>query len=163
MPARLNLPVSPGTALCRGSGALALLPAAVLPAAVLARDCAARDCACPQIHSPLHCATCCFKEPNLMRLPLLLHVVAYLLLMLLSAAICQHLLYQQLRSEAALQSNNLAAFLRYSIGRYQTLPARLAESQLLQQQLDSNPDQLSAYLAELQQSAAVADLYLLDT
>lgn len=98
-----------------------------------------------------------------MRLPLLLHVVAYLLLMLLSAAICQHLLYQQLRSEAALQSNNLAAFLRYSIGRYQTLPARLAESPLLQQQLDSNPSQLNAYLAELQQSAAVADLYLLDT
>lgn len=37
MPAQLNLPVSPGTALCRGNRALALLPAALLPAAVLAR------------------------------------------------------------------------------------------------------------------------------
>ncbi len=88
-------------------------------------------------------------------------MLLYLLLLLLTAAACQHWIYQDLRAQAISQSNNLAAFLRYSIGRHATLPAKLGQSPLLQQWLaQSDIAALNQYLAELQQSAGVADLYL---
>lgn len=85
-------------------------------------------------------------------------LLGYLLLMLFTASVCQHWLNQQLLEKASQQSSNLAAFLRYSIGRYATLPAQLANSPQLQQ--DSNT--LNPWLQQLQQSAQVADLYLMD-
>ena len=47
MPAQLNLPGCPGTALCRGNRALALLPAALLPATVLPAAVLARKYTAP--------------------------------------------------------------------------------------------------------------------
>lgn len=85
-------------------------------------------------------------------------LLSYLLLMLLTASVCQHWLNQQLLEKASQQSSNLAAFLRYSIGRYATLPAQLASSPQLRQ--DSST--LNPWLQQLQQSAQVADLYLMD-
>lgn len=82
----------------------------------------------------------------------------YLLLMLVTASVCQHWLNQQLLEKASQQSANLAAFLRYSIGRYASLPGQLAASPLLQQ----TPAALNPLLRQLQQSAQVADLYLMD-
>lgn len=97
----------------------------------------------------------------MLRMPRPALLLCYLLLLLLTAAACQHWIYQDLRAQAASQSNNLAAFLRYSIGRHATLPAKLSQSPLLQQWLvKSDIAALNQYLAELQQSAGVADLYL---
>ncbi|ALZ75774.1 ATP-binding protein [Rheinheimera sp. F8] len=91
-------------------------------------------------------------------------LLCYLLLLLLTAAACQHWIYQDLRAQAVSQSHNLAAFLRHSIGRHANLPAQLGQSPLLQQWLaQQDIPALNHYLAELQQSAGVADLYLVST
>lgn len=90
-------------------------------------------------------------------------ILLYGLLLLLTAAACQHWIYQDLRAQATSQSHNLAAFLRHSIGRYASLPAQLSRSPLLAQWLSAGDiAALNLYLAELQQSAGVADLYLVD-
>lgn len=100
----------------------------------------------------------------MLRMPRPALLLCYLLLLLLTASACQHWIYQDLRAEAAGQSNNLAAFLRHSIGRHANLPAQLSRSPLLQQWLaQQDIPALNRYLAELQQSAGVADLYLVST
>ena len=89
----------------------------------------------------------------MLRMPRPALLLCYLLLLLLTAAACQHWIYQDLRAQAVSQSHNLAAFLRYSIGRHANLPAQLGQSPLLQQWLaQQDIPALNLYLAELQQS-----------
>jgi len=89
----------------------------------------------------------------------------YVLVLLLAASAAQHWNYSQLAIKAQHQSDNLAAFIRYEIGRYADLPKQIANSALLQsllQELPDSADQLSQYLFQLQRSADVADLYLVN-
>ena len=89
----------------------------------------------------------------------------YLLVLLLAASAAQHWNYRQLAVKAQHQSDNLAAFIRYEIGRYADLPKQIANSGLLQsllQKLPDSADQLNQYLFQLQRSADVADLYLVN-
>lgn len=89
----------------------------------------------------------------------------YVLVLLLAASAAQHWNYSQLAIKAQHQSDNLAAFIRYEIGRYADLPKQIANSALLQsllQELPGSADQLNQYLFQLQQSADVADLYLVN-
>lgn len=89
----------------------------------------------------------------------------YLLVLLLAASAAQHWNYRQLAVKAQHQSDNLAAFIRYEIGRYADLPKQIANSGLLQsllQELPDSADQLNQYLFQLQRSADVADLYLVN-
>lgn len=89
----------------------------------------------------------------------------YLLVLLLAASAAQHWNYRQLTAKAQQQSENLAAFIRYEIGRYADLPKQVASSELLQSLLRDLPgsaDQLNQYLFQLQRSADVADLYLVN-
>lgn len=94
-----------------------------------------------------------------------LPLLGYLLVLLLTASAAQHWNYRQLTAKAQQQSENLAAFIRYEIGRYADLPKQVASSELLQSLLRDLPgsaDQLNHYLFQLQQSADVADLYLVN-
>lgn len=89
----------------------------------------------------------------------------YVLVLLLAASAAQHWNYSQLAIKAQHQSDNLAAFIRYEIGRYADLPKQIANSALLQsllQELPDSADQLNQYLFQLQRSADVADLYLVN-
>ncbi len=89
----------------------------------------------------------------------------YVLVLLLAASAAQHWNYSQLAIKAQHQSDNLAAFIRYEIGRYADLPKQIANSDLLQsllQELPDSADQLNQYLFQLQRSADVADLYLVN-
>lgn len=89
----------------------------------------------------------------------------YLLVLLLAASAAQHWNYRQLAIKAQHQSDNLAAFIRYEIGRYADLPKQVASSDLLQSLLSELPgstEQLNQYLFQLQRSADVADLYLVN-
>lgn len=89
----------------------------------------------------------------------------YLLVLILAASAAQHWNYRQLTEKAQHQSDNLAAFIRYEIGRYADLPKQIASSDLLQSLLLDLPgsvDQLNQYLFQLQRSADVADLYLVN-
>ncbi|MBY0417035.1 MAG: GHKL domain-containing protein [Pararheinheimera sp.] len=89
----------------------------------------------------------------------------YLLVLILAASAAQHWNYRQLMEKAQHQSDNLAAFIRYEIGRYADLPKQIASSDLLQSLLLDLPgsvDQLNQYLFQLQRSADVADLYLVN-
>ena len=89
----------------------------------------------------------------------------YLLVLLLAASTAQHWNYRQLELKAQHQSDNLAAFIRYEIGRYADLPKQIASSDLLQSLLHDLPastEQLNQYLFQLQRSADVADLYLVN-
>ena len=89
----------------------------------------------------------------------------YLLVLLLAASAAQHWNYRQLTQKAQQQSDNLAAFIRYEIGRYADLPKQVASSDLLQSLLSDLPastEQLNQYLFQLQRSADVADLYLVN-
>ncbi|WP_233079422.1 sensor histidine kinase [Rheinheimera soli] len=89
----------------------------------------------------------------------------YLLVLMLAASAAQHWNYRQLTLKAQHQSDNLAAFIRYEIGRYADLPEQIANSGLLQSlllELPDSKDQLNQYLFQLQRSADVADLYLVN-
>jgi two-component system C4-dicarboxylate transport sensor histidine kinase DctB len=89
----------------------------------------------------------------------------YLLVLILAASAAQHWNYRQLTEKAQHQSDNLAAFIRYEIGRYADLPKQIASSDLLQSLLLNLPgstEKLNQYLFQLQQSADVADLYLVN-
>ena len=89
----------------------------------------------------------------------------YLLVLLLAASAAQHWNYRQLTIKAQHQRDNLAAFIRYEIGRYADLPKQIASSDLLQsllQDLPRSTEQLNQYLFQLQRSADVADLYLVN-
>jgi two-component system C4-dicarboxylate transport sensor histidine kinase DctB len=89
----------------------------------------------------------------------------YLLVLILAASAAQHWNYRQLTLKAQHQSDNLAAFIRYEIGRYADLPRQIASSDLLQSLLLDLPrttEQLNQYLFQLQRSADVADLYLVN-
>ena len=95
----------------------------------------------------------------------LLLLCGYLLAVILAASAAQHWNYRQLTVKAQHQSDNLAAFIRYEIGRYADLPKQIASSELLQSLLSQLPDsteQLNQYLFQLQRSADVADLYLVN-
>lgn len=88
-----------------------------------------------------------------------------MLALLVAASFAQHWNYHQLTVKAQQQSDNLAAFIRYEIGRYANLPAQIAGSPLLLSLLQGLPnttEQLNQYLFQLQQSADVADLYLVN-
>lgn len=89
----------------------------------------------------------------------------YLLALAVVFCAAQHWNYSQLSQKAQHQSDNLAAFIRYEIGRYADLPQQIANSDLLQSLLQAMPsttEQLNQYLFQLQRSADVADLYLVD-
>jgi two-component system C4-dicarboxylate transport sensor histidine kinase DctB len=89
----------------------------------------------------------------------------YLLAVALAVCAAQHWNYRQLTIKAEHQSDNLAAFIRYEIGRYADLPQQIAESAFLVsllQELPRSTDPLNQYLLQLQQSADVADLYLVN-
>lgn len=92
-------------------------------------------------------------------------ICGYLLVLLLAASAAQHWNYRQLTVKAQQQSDNLAAFIRYEIGRYADLPKQVADSDLLQsllRDLPASSEQLNQYLFQLQRSADVADLYLVN-
>lgn len=83
----------------------------------------------------------------------LLLLCGYLLAVILAASAAQHWNYRQLTVKAQHQSDNLAAFIRYEIGRYADLPKQIASSELLQSLLSQLPDsteQLNQYLFQLQ-------------
>jgi two-component system C4-dicarboxylate transport sensor histidine kinase DctB len=95
---------------------------------------------------------------------LLLFGYGVVLLLVLCAT--QHWNYLQLNLKAQQQSDNLAAFIRYEIGRHADLPQQIAQSDFILPLLQSVPpatESLNHYLHQLQQSADVADLYLVNT
>lgn len=93
-------------------------------------------------------------------------LAGYLLVLVLVFSFTQHWNYRQLSLKAEQQSDNLAAFIRYEIGRHADLPKQIAQSDFVLPLLEGLPsaaEPLNHYLHQLQQSADVADLYLLNT
>ncbi len=87
----------------------------------------------------------------------------YLLLMLLLAIAGQHSLLLRQHQQSEAQAERLSAFIRYEIGRYAGVAAKIADSTPLQTALaQHNYAELNQYLLDLQRASQSADIYLMD-
>ncbi|MFC4654441.1 ATP-binding protein [Rheinheimera marina] len=97
------------------------------------------------------------------RRPIPLLLALYLLMLVLCAMLTQSWLLHSVEQKASEQRAMIAAFIRYEIGRYASLPQELTGSVLLQQLARTPGAELNDYLKQLQRSANIADLYLVDS